>query len=79
MKSPSDYFMTLSDSDLLDMFNEIEKLNKTGILPDGATKTIRNQLRKDFKEEYGISWIRQEVHYEISKRWALNQRNLKGK
>lgn len=72
MIRPKEYLSYFTDKELYQAFEELEILNKTGILPDGVVRTFQNQLIEKFGDDWSINWVEKEITYEISRRWFIN-------
>jgi hypothetical protein len=69
MKRPQEFIHELMNEQLYNAFEEIEELNKNGILPDGIIRDVTKRINQVYNNSFDIDYVCKEVVYEIAKRW----------
>lgn len=69
MKNPEDIIKELENEDLYNAYTEIKELNKTGILPEGITKRLYNEITSGINQVIGVTFITNMIIAEIADRW----------
>jgi len=69
MKRPQEFIHELMNEQLYNAFEEIEELNKTGVLPNGIAREVTSSIGSLYDNTFGIDFTIKEIMYEIAKRW----------